>query len=114
MLENLAGCEITEVDRVHAEWAPRVGDGLRMHPNMPALPIVEVEPGRYFVAFGRGDHALPSASWLLQVAPVDDRSCRVISRYRTTYGQEASWVNGPSSPLRLHRRQFRHARFHRS
>jgi hypothetical protein len=87
-LEDLAGCRITNADRVHPEWQVHVGDALRLHPDMPPLPIVEVHEGHHFVA-----HAQPvtggalsdewvDVSWLFLVEAMYDRRCRVISRYR--------------------------------
>lgn len=41
-LENLAGCDVRNAERVHPEWEVKVGDGLRLHPEMPAIPVVDV------------------------------------------------------------------------
>lgn len=92
-LENLAGCSLHNADEVHPEWQQlRAGDGLRLHPSVPPLPVVEVVPGRYFVAGGSidpgtGAEGAPGAdevrlSWLLLVEPVDALRCRFISRFR--------------------------------
>jgi hypothetical protein len=88
-LENLPGCALRNAETVHPEWAVKAGDGLLLHPEMPPLPIVHVEPGRCFVA-----HAAPEpgtdlsrdhwahVSWLFLVEPLGPDRCRVISRYR--------------------------------
>ncbi len=88
-LENLAGCELQNAERIHPEWQLREGDALRLHPRMPPLAIVDVEEGRHFVAYGAPDEAARAAgkpwaavSWLFAIEPLGPMSCRVISRYR--------------------------------
>jgi hypothetical protein len=88
-LENLVGCRVRNADRIHPEWAVQPGDSLSIHPKMPPLPILAIEPGRWFVA-----HAAPptgrtpatkgevAVSWLFLIEPIDNRRTRVISRYR--------------------------------
>ena len=36
---------------IHPEWAAREGAELSLHPKVPALRIVSVEPGRALVAY---------------------------------------------------------------
>jgi hypothetical protein len=88
-LENIPGCGVRNAETVHPEWAAEVGDGLLLHPKVPPLPIVHVEPGRCVLA-----HAPPEpgvdpttdswveVTWLFLVEPLDQERCRVISRYR--------------------------------
>ncbi len=80
-LENLAGCDIQNADHVVERWQnPTVGDVLRLHPEIPGLPIVAVEPGRTLLAQTREG---PRASWLFFVEPLDGgRRSRLVSRYR--------------------------------
>lgn len=97
-LENLSGCRIRNADSVHPEWQPLApGDGLRLHPGMPPLQIVQVEPGRCFVAFAALDartgetpaQIAPdcfAVSWLLWLEALDAGRCRLISRYRCQPG----------------------------
>jgi hypothetical protein len=88
-LENIPGCDIRNAETVHPEWAVKEGDGLRMHPDVPALPVVLVEPGRCFVAhLGpepgtdlEHDH-WANVSWLFLVEPLGPHRCRAVSRYR--------------------------------
>jgi hypothetical protein len=88
-LENLAGCKTRNAETIHPEWELRVGDGLLLHPNMPAIPVVAIEPGRHLVV-----HALSkdrtgeqgrwvSASWLFFVEPLPENRSRLISRVRS-------------------------------
>jgi hypothetical protein len=100
LLENLAGCEIRNADRVHPEWQVREGDGLYLHPRMPPLPIVAVEPGRWFLAHGEMDPHTGQAptpayperyiriTWLLFVEPLGPSRSRFISRYRVDHGDD--------------------------
>jgi hypothetical protein len=80
-LENLAGCDIQNADHIVERWQnPAVGDTLRLHPEIPGLPIVEVEPGRWLLAQTQDGMR---ASWLFFVEPLDDgRRARLVSRYR--------------------------------
>ncbi len=91
-LENLAGCGIHNANAVNPQWQTlTVGDVLRLHPNMP-MPVVEVTPGKHFVAAGTMDPATGASSgdatqavkvsWLFLVEPVDALRCRFISRFR--------------------------------
>ena len=39
-LENLAGCEMRNADRIHPEWQQReVGEPVPLHPATPGLPV---------------------------------------------------------------------------
>jgi hypothetical protein len=88
-LENLPGCDVRNAETVRPEWAAEVGDGLLLHPKMPALPIVHVEPGRCLVAHAAPEPSVDRATdswaevtWLFLVEPLGEDRCRVISRYR--------------------------------
>jgi hypothetical protein len=80
-LENLAGCDVQNADHIVERWQnPAVGDTLRLHPEIPGLPIVAVEPGRWLLA---QTHDGPRASWLFFVEPLNEgRRARLVSRYR--------------------------------
>jgi len=89
-LENIAGCEVKNAERVHPEWEVKVGDGLKLHPEMPPVPVVEVERGRHWLAFVPADPAAKMAgkgwvetSWLFLLEPLGASRCRFISRYRS-------------------------------
>lgn len=94
-LENLVGCEVQNAERVHPEWEVKLGDGLRLHPEMPPLPVVEVERGRHWLAFGAADPAAKAegrawveTSWLFYLEPLGPERCRFISRYRTQTSED--------------------------
>lgn len=88
-LENLAGCEVTNAEAVHAEWSIQTGDTFYLHPNMPPLRVAACEPGRWFVVHGPADAEARAAgepwvevSWLFSVEPLGADRCRFVSRYR--------------------------------
>jgi hypothetical protein len=54
-LENLAGCEMRNADRIHPEWQRReVGEGVWLHPQAPPLPVTRFEPPRLLGLEGWG------------------------------------------------------------
>jgi hypothetical protein len=72
-LENLAGCQMRNADRVHDEWQDRaVGDIVALHPGL-GLELVRLEPGRAFVM---------QDGWYFGVQPDGPDRCRVQARYR--------------------------------
>jgi hypothetical protein len=88
-LENVAGCEVSNAESVHPDWAVHTGEKLVLHPKSPPLTVVSVIPGRYFVAYARGEPSEPKASgpwvetsWLFWVEPLPNGRTRLISRYR--------------------------------
>jgi hypothetical protein len=88
-LENLAGCRLRNAETIHPEWQIEKGGLFKLHPKMPPLGVVDMERGRWFVAFGPPDEKAQregkpwaAASWLFFVEPLDARRCRLISRYR--------------------------------
>ena len=103
-LENLVGCDIENVEDLHPEWQGlRLGEGLKMHPDMAPAPIVLIEPERCFAIYshldletGEGiDHKpiVPYAhflavSWLFFLEPTSTTTCRFISRFRTDYSDD--------------------------
>lgn len=73
------------------------GDRILVMPG-PGLEVVGVEDGHYFVA-RTPDAAM---SWCLDAEPLDQRSCRLISRWRTQWlvtAANAPWIllSDPSS-----------------
>lgn len=88
-LENLPGCDLRNAETVHPDWALEVGDGLVLHPAMPPLPVVQVEPGRFLLAHGAPEPGTDlehgswaDVTWLFHVEPLGAARCRVVSRYR--------------------------------
>jgi hypothetical protein len=94
-LENLAGCRLRNADAIHPEWELRAGQGLLLHPDVPALPVAAVERGRYLLAHAPAPpHAKASgrpwveASWLFLVEPARSGYSRVVSRYRVACSRD--------------------------
>jgi len=88
-LENLAGCKLTNAESLHAGWAHRIGDSLVLHPKIPAIPVVDIEPNRHLVAFAPADEAAraerrpwAAASWAFVLEPIGGERCRLVSRFR--------------------------------
>lgn len=86
-LENLVGCDLHNANEIRPEWAHRVGSALKLHPDMPGMPVAAYEPERYFIAAGAPDGSTEGArsSWGFYVEPLDGERTRVISRIRADY-----------------------------
>jgi hypothetical protein len=96
VLENIAGCEIQNADRIHAEWqTTKVGDPLSIHPSAPPLTITLCEPNRALVAAAGIDAAtgtvaagaldrprFVAVSWAFLLEPTADGGTLLKSRYR--------------------------------
>jgi len=88
-LENLVGVKVRNAETIHPEWQVKEGDGLLLHPRVPPLPIVQVEPGRLMLAHAADDERARregrpwvEATWLFLVEELGNGRSRVISRYR--------------------------------
>jgi hypothetical protein len=52
-LENLFGCDIRNADTILPECQDlAVGDGIRLHPDVPPLPVAALETGHHLVLAG--------------------------------------------------------------
>jgi hypothetical protein len=79
-LENLAGCQLHNADEVHPEWQERkVGEWVPLHP-VAGLPLSVFEPGHALALLGWGSFVLE---------PIDELSCRLITRSRVKRGWQA-------------------------
>lgn len=99
-LENLVGCDIRNAEEIHPDWQGlRVGDGLKLHRDLPAAPIVELAEGRHFVVAGTTDletgesrterpPRFVALSWLFLVEALAPERARFISRFRTDYSDD--------------------------
>lgn len=90
-LENAVGCSLRNAERTFDAWEVHEGSTLLLHPRIPALEVVEVVPGRHFVAHGRADELARSqgrpwveVTWAFLVEPLagPTPSTRFVSRYR--------------------------------
>jgi hypothetical protein len=96
LLENVAGCEIQNAARIHAEWQePKVGEAFFIHPKAPPLTITRCEKDRALIAAAGIDEASgtitrtalekPSTvavSWAFLLEPTADGGTLLKSRYR--------------------------------
>lgn len=96
-LENLAGCGLRNADAIHQDWELELGDSLVLHPQAPPLKIAALERGRYFVAHAPADEVAKaagkpwaSASWLFELEPLADGTCRLITRYRVACSSDVA------------------------
>ncbi|GAA5001015.1 hypothetical protein GCM10023317_33080 [Actinopolymorpha pittospori] len=93
-LENLAGAQVRNAETVHPEWSAAEGAEVLVHPRVVPLRIVEVAPGRSFVAYVDDEKARDQgqpwarASWHLAVEPIDAHHTRFLSRYRTDFSAD--------------------------
>jgi hypothetical protein len=104
-LENIVGCGLRNADAVHQEWELERGDKLLLHPQAPPLDIVQLERGRYFVAYAPIDEAARAqgkpwavASWLFQLEPLEQGRTKLITRYRVACSTDVATrlVLGPT------------------
>jgi hypothetical protein len=71
-LENLAGCRLTNADRIHPEWGLRtVGESVLLHPDT-GLKILQFVPGRTLVL---------ESGWSFILQPDGPESCRLLTRF---------------------------------
>jgi hypothetical protein len=104
-LENLAKCNVRNAETIHPEWAHKVGDDLLLHPTMPPLRVVTVEPGRSLVAVAPADEKArnsgkpwAAASWAFLLDPRSAGGCRVVSRFRSACSDDLATrlMQGPA------------------
>jgi hypothetical protein len=70
-LENRAGCQMRNAERIYPEWQHReIGDKVMLHP-LRGLPVSRFEPGREIALEGWGSFA---------VEPIDAGRSRVVCR----------------------------------
>ena len=76
-LENLAGCDMRNADRVHEEWQQReIGEAVLLHPA-DGVPIARFERNRSY-AFAGG--------WYFVLEAIDAQHTRLIARTRVPRG----------------------------
>jgi hypothetical protein len=76
-LENLAGCDMHNADRIHPEWQRRaVGDVVLLHPAT-GLKVLRIDPGRALVLEG---------GWSLHVEADGPARCHLLARFRAPGG----------------------------
>jgi hypothetical protein len=96
-LENLVGCELSNAETVHEEWAAEPGSTLRLHPGMPPLVVVSFDSGKSFVAHAPADPVARATgrpwaetTWLFFIEPVKGGRSRFISRFRCNCSDDST------------------------
>ncbi len=100
ILENLAGCNLKNADRIHPEWQYK-GDGTEtmiLHPKMPPLKVVKSIPNVALVVqagnFASGvtitaktvkDKDFVNMTWSFYLQKVDWNKTRLMVRWRACY-----------------------------
>jgi hypothetical protein len=100
ILENLAGCNLKNADRIHPEWQYK-GDGTEtmiLHPKMPPLKVVKSIPNVALVVqagnFASGvtgtaktikDKDFVNMTWSFYLQKIDWNKTRLMVRWRACY-----------------------------
>jgi hypothetical protein len=92
-LENLAGCNLHNADRILPEYQDlQAGDEIKIHPKAPGMNVAIVEAGHYLLIHNDNRKAgVPSyihTTWLLYLHEVDPVTTRLISRGRNDYSPQ--------------------------
>lgn len=91
LLENLAGCRIRNADRILPEFQRLVvGDGVRLHPRVPPLPVLICEPPHTLVL---GSNTASAGTWGFYLKAADGDATRLVVRGR------GDWGRGPANLL---------------
>jgi len=83
-LENLAGCNMHNADRILTEQQHlAIGDKVRLSQadSTPYFVVTAIEPGRAIILGGDD----PPTSWAFILEPIDEDSTRLIIRFRQQY-----------------------------
>ena len=93
-LENLVGCDMHNADRIMPELQHvAVGDKVRLTPEGrgPFFVVSAVEPGRAIILGGDD----PPTTWAFVLEQIDEKTTRLIIRYRQdyerTFGNVLGW-----------------------
>ena len=84
-LENLAGLEFHNADRIVPEWQDvKVGDIVRFAPKQDTLVVTQVKPNHLLVwrILNPSTHEPLEATWAFVIRPVDAVHTRLIQRFR--------------------------------
>lgn len=79
-LENLFGCQLRNAERILPEFQHlRAGDSVRLHPEVPPLPVLICEPNKALVL---GSNLSHPGTWGFFLKPIDGKTTRLIVRGR--------------------------------
>jgi len=85
VLENLVGCKIHSTDHTVPElqhWA--YGEGLRLYPDAPPIPLAVFEPDTTLLFAGRDEKEIGN-SWGFYLEKIDESTTRLIARWHFDY-----------------------------
>ncbi len=84
-LENLVGCQIVNADRIHPEWQDvKPGDGVRLHPKAPPIPVLLVEKNRALVlGSAAANGPFPPVTWAFVLEEAPGHATRLLVRWRS-------------------------------
>ena len=84
-LENLFGCQIVNADRIHPQWQEvKPGDGVRLAPKMPPIPVLLVEKNRALVlGSAAGTAQVPPVTWAFVLEEAPGQATRLLIRWRS-------------------------------
>ena len=83
-LENLVGCDMHNADRILPDHQHlEVGDKIRLVPEgrEPYFLVSAIEPGKAIILGGDD----PPTTWAFVLEPIDDKTTRLIIRWRQDY-----------------------------
>jgi hypothetical protein len=113
-LENLAGCNIHNTDRILPEFQNlQVGDMIRLGPKgYPCFSVSAIEPRRSLVLISLNPQteqrvpylALPGkgysiATWQFILEPLGEQATRLLVRQRLAYSPDMAWVWRLTEPV---------------
>jgi hypothetical protein len=86
-LENLAGCKMNNATRIVPELQLlAVGDGIKLHDKIPALPVIDLRMNQHLVIGSAADSKSGvGATWGWFLKPDEHGGTRLIERWRTVY-----------------------------
>ncbi len=77
-LENIVGCRLRNADHIMPEFQQlQVGDAVRLHPDVPPLPVLICEPPRTLVL---GNNVERPGVWGFHLKPLDEGMTRLVIR----------------------------------
>lgn len=90
-LENLVGCHMKNADRILPEYQElHEGDSVLLHPRVPPLPVLAVEPCRHLVL---GSNTSDQGTWAFYLRAISGNKTRLIIRGRGEWNPSVlKWI----------------------
>jgi hypothetical protein len=92
-LENLAGCNIHNVEQIIPDYQYlKAGDEIKLHPKAPGMKVADVDVGHYILVHNDSlqdaSRSYINMTWLWYLDAIDSTTTRLISRSRNDYSPE--------------------------